>query len=127
MIQLFEIQESAQKEKYRSEQSTIYSSEKLEMISVDTLQNHKAESVQKFSFLKILHCRTNETTGLGATFTQIAFLVYGLPIIQNIVTDNYRNSDWWSFNYEIKKDLTSSNGISRVNLGIIQGSAKNIG
>lgn len=32
-----------------------------------------------------------------ATFAQIAFLVYELPSIQNIVIANYRNSDRWPF------------------------------
>lgn len=44
--------------KNKNEHSIIYN--KLEMLSMGTIQSHRAESEQKFSFLKILHFRTNE-------------------------------------------------------------------
>lgn len=77
MIQLLDFQESVQKAKDRNEQSTIYNNEKLEIVSMDTLQSHKAESRQKFTFLQILCFRTNETKGLWGNFhSDCIFSIY---------------------------------------------------
>lgn len=51
MIELFDLQESVQREKYINEQGTIGNSEKPNMVQMNTLQSHKAKYVQKFSFL----------------------------------------------------------------------------